>query len=95
MTAPVAVASIGWIVTSRPAPAPRHVTRTAELMSATAALVATTADGARLAYAVLGANGTTSIALRRLDQFESQPVPGTENGAFPVFSPDGGWPVEP
>ena len=26
-----------------------------------------------------------------LDQFEGRPVPGTEGGAFPLFSPDGSW----
>jgi serine/threonine-protein kinase len=35
--------------------------------------------------------GTGPLELRRLDSFESAPIPGTEGGFFPFFSPDGKW----
>jgi len=34
---------------------------------------------------------TSKLYLRRLDQFEAQPLPGTEGGSFPRFSPNGQW----
>jgi serine/threonine-protein kinase len=45
-------------------------------------------DGTRLAY-----NGGNSgrIWLRVLDQPEGKPIPGTEGGLRPFFSPDGQW----
>ncbi len=33
----------------------------------------------------------TRIYLRRLDQWTQRPIPGTENGLKPFFSPDGKW----
>ena len=45
-------------------------------------------DGRHIAY-VAAAGGETQIYLRRLDQFEAQPIPGTEEGGNPFFSPDG------
>jgi serine/threonine protein kinase/Tol biopolymer transport system component len=91
VTALVAVASIAWILISRPEPAARHVTRLSEAMTGTAAFLAASSDGTRLAYAVAGEKGTASIALRMLDQFEARTVPGTDDGVFPAFSPDGQW----
>ncbi len=45
-------------------------------------------DGSRLVYvAVRG--GTSQLFLRRLDQLEAVPIPGTEHAALPFFSPDG------
>jgi len=49
-------------------------------------------DGQRLAYTVRSANSASSMLyLRRLDQFEGSPVPGSEDAAMPFFSPDGQW----
>ena len=31
------------------------------------------------------------LYLRRLDELESEPIPGTEGARFPFFSPDGQW----
>ena len=58
--------------------------------------VALSPDGTQLAFV----SGTTSspssgrktrIYLRRLDQWTQQPIPGTEAGLNPFFSPDGKW----
>jgi hypothetical protein len=59
--------------------------------------VAITPDGRTLAF-VSGTTShpssipdTTQIYLRSLDQQQARPVPGTENGLQPFFSPDGKW----
>jgi Tol biopolymer transport system component/predicted Ser/Thr protein kinase len=48
------------------------------------------ADGRYLAY-VAQSSGQQAIYVRPVDQFEAKPVPGTENGEAPFFSPDGEW----
>jgi len=49
-------------------------------------------DGQRLAYAVRNTDSALSILyLRRVDEFEGTPVPGTEDAGQPFFSPDGQW----
>ena len=54
--------------------------------------VAISRDGQYLAYTQpSGDNRASSIMLRRMDQFEAQPVAGTEGAARPHFSPDGRW----
>ena len=45
-------------------------------------------DGNRVAY-VARVGSTTQLYLRELDEFESVPIPGTEGGRSPFFSPDG------
>jgi Tol biopolymer transport system component/tRNA A-37 threonylcarbamoyl transferase component Bud32 len=51
---------------------------------------AVSADGSLLVYEViLGA--TTSLYLRRSDQLEGRPLPGTVGATQPLFSPDGRW----
>ncbi len=46
-------------------------------------------DGRKLAFTVSGAAGQTSIHVRAFDQPEARPIPGTEGGSGPFFSPDG------
>jgi Tol biopolymer transport system component len=48
-------------------------------------------DGSRLAYAAVEGGGRTRLFLRPLDRFESTPIPGTDGGSAPFFSPDGRW----
>jgi eukaryotic-like serine/threonine-protein kinase len=52
-------------------------------------------DGSKVAYsycAPCDSHATNSrVYLRQLDSFESVPVPGTEGGTMPFFSPDGQW----
>ena len=43
-------------------------------------------DGQSLVY-----SGGGQLHLRRLDELESEPLPGTEGARFPFFSPDGLW----
>ena len=53
--------------------------------------VAISPDGTRIVFPVRGADGKPLLATRLLDQAASTPVPGTENGGYPFFSPDGHW----
>ena len=52
--------------------------------------LAFSADGTHLAY-VARRGGTQQIYLRAMDSLESKPIPGTEAGVNPFFSPDGQW----
>ncbi len=52
--------------------------------------VAFSPDGKQLAYAVQS-GGVRQLYLRQIDQLEAKPIPGTENGIDPFFSPDGQW----
>jgi Tol biopolymer transport system component len=52
--------------------------------------IAISPDGTRLVY-VLERQGVTQLYLRALDQLEAAPIPGTEGGFGPFFSPDGRW----
>jgi eukaryotic-like serine/threonine-protein kinase len=54
------------------------------------ASVAISPDGRRVAYAA-GRGGRQRIFLRAIDDFGGAPVPGTEGGRNPFFSPDGEW----
>lgn len=47
-------------------------------------------DGNQLVYSVRS-RGRTQFYLRPLDQFEVEPVSGTEGAISPFFSPDGQW----
>src|SRR5262249_55092093 len=52
--------------------------------------VALSPDGKYVAYAV-SRGPTQQIFLRAFDQSEARPVPSTEGGDGPFFSPDGQW----
>ena len=47
-------------------------------------------DGRTVVYAATSRDGTR-LYTRRLDQLAPQPIPGTEDGTRPFFSPDGKW----
>ena len=51
-------------------------------------VVALSPDGRHLVY-VAGSTGQYRLYIRRLDEFGAQPLPGTEDGHGPFFSPDG------
>jgi len=53
--------------------------------------VAISPDGSRIVFPIQGPDGKPLLATRLLDQAASTPVPGTENGSYPFFSPDGQW----
>jgi serine/threonine-protein kinase len=48
-------------------------------------------DGSQLAYFVRGTGGNSILYLRRADQLDGRPIPGTTGGNQPIFSPDGRW----
>jgi serine/threonine-protein kinase len=86
------LAGIAWGLSRRSEPALSPVTRSAQIVKDFSLFVATSRDGTRIAYAVAGGqNSSAGIVLRMLDQFDGRVVPGTEGGAFPLFSPDGQW----
>jgi serine/threonine-protein kinase len=47
-------------------------------------------DGSRIVYSAVR-GGARQLYERRLDQSEPTPIPGTEGGLAPFFSPDGAW----
>jgi eukaryotic-like serine/threonine-protein kinase len=84
-----------WVLgTSRPS-AERSVVRLAiplpppEIVDDRPA-VAISPDGRQLAYVAVRA-GRSQIYLRTVDRQEAKPIPGTEGGHLPFFSPDGLW----
>jgi Tol biopolymer transport system component len=54
------------------------------------AAVAISPDGRRVAYAA-GRGTRQRIYVREIDEFGGAPIPGTEGGSTPFFSPDGQW----
>jgi Tol biopolymer transport system component/predicted Ser/Thr protein kinase len=82
----------------KPSPSAQPVTRTvitlppgqqlAGLENGSA--VALSPDGSRLAFVALQ-DGTQQIYLRAMDSMEARPIPGTDGGVAPFFSPDGQW----
>jgi len=78
-----------WLMRA-PAPTPRPVVHfTAAMPQLTRfSSIALSPDGSRLAYS---AGAPSRLHVRLMDQLEGKPIPGTENGIHPVFSPDGQW----
>jgi eukaryotic-like serine/threonine-protein kinase len=83
----LAFASWGWL---KPKPSEPHVVT--HFVSATPQgidiPIAVSRDGSRIAFQ--DATGSV-IYLRSMDDPAAKPIPGTEGGLFPVFSPDGQW----
>jgi len=52
--------------------------------------LAVSPDGRSIVYVGTERN-TTQLYLRRTDELMARPIPGTQNGARPAFSPDGRW----
>ena len=48
-------------------------------------------DGGRIVYSAVDASGNVQLYLRALNEFDAQPIRGTEAGYAPFFSPDGQW----
>ncbi|PYS41696.1 MAG: hypothetical protein DMG14_06390, partial [Acidobacteria bacterium] len=101
-----AIAGIAvWSITRAPSTSPQPVTRFTitlppgqQLVGSGGiafagtgqAAVAVSPDGKYLAYAA-NRVPTQQIFLRAFDQSEARPLPGTEGGDGPFFSPDGQW----
>ena len=52
--------------------------------------IAFSPDGSQLAY-LANRSGMEQIYLRKMDSLEGKPIPGTDRGSGPFFSPDGQW----
>ena len=96
MVGTVAAAVLWAFGTSRPL-AERPVVRLAislpspeTVEDSYAPAVALSPDGTQLAY-VAARPGGSQIYLRTLNRLEARPIPGTEGGNGPFFSPDGRW----
>ena len=48
-------------------------------------------DSRTLVYVSQGEDGRQRLTIRALDDVVARPLPGTEDAAYPVFSPDGRW----
>src|SRR6516225_8806566 len=90
-----AIASLIWNL--KPSPTP-PVTRTVISLPPGQQLagleigpaVALSPDGTHLVY-VARQGATQQLYLRAMDSLEARPIPDTEGGASPFFSPDGQW----
>jgi eukaryotic-like serine/threonine-protein kinase len=101
-TTAIAVAAVCYLLWMSPPPRPRDTTRFVLQLpagheqsfplatSSFAPVLDLSPDGRYLAY-VAQSSGQQAIYLRPVDEFEAKPVPGTENGEAPFFSPDGDW----
>ncbi|UCC25323.1 MAG: protein kinase, partial [Gemmatimonadales bacterium] len=93
VAAVLALAVAGWSLT-RPAPAPpvsRYTVRLPDhqpLDFNAWSRIAVSPDGELLVYRAGGETGSI-LVVRRRDQLEARPLPGTEGGYNPSFSPDG------
>jgi eukaryotic-like serine/threonine-protein kinase len=87
-----------WNLKSMPPSPPQPVTRTVINLPPGQQLaglengpsVALSPDGAHLAYAATQ-GATQQLYLRAMDSQDAKPIPGTEGGVTPFFSPDGQW----
>jgi serine/threonine protein kinase len=48
-------------------------------------------DGRRIVFAATGQDGKSELWVRALDSVTSEPLPGTQGGQFPFWSPDSRW----
>jgi hypothetical protein len=62
-----------------------------QLLDTVRSAIAISPDGTRLVYAAGPGDLATQLYLRAMDGLEARPIPGTEGGADPFFSPDGQW----
>jgi Tol biopolymer transport system component len=88
MTVLAGVALWGWLRSAPTAPRPLIHFVTATPQGIATMPIAVSRDGSRLAFVGTNAN---QIFLRTMDDPVAKPIPGTEDGIFPVFSPDGQW----
>lgn len=87
---------LGWHIGDGEHPAtPMHLSVTLPLGKALPNTsfrpVAVSPDGSAVVYAAYGDDRKTQLYLRKLGNFESTPIPGTEAARSPFFSPNGEW----
>ena len=98
IVAAAALAGLGWSWLTgdeppAPSPALRFTMALAEdqpIEDSAGPLLAISPDGRRIVY-VGEEDGRDVLFLRRTDQSETVPIPGTQGGDMPFFSPDGEW----
>jgi len=83
------VAMLGWM-RSPPAQLMRLDLSTGAVVPLPQSDVVISRDGSMLAVSGT-VDGATAIYLRRIGEADFRMIPGTENGRFPSFSPDGKW----
>jgi serine/threonine-protein kinase len=91
------VALAAWAATRERTPASSALVMRAELdvlshsdSDATVSGLDISPDGSAIVYAAAGAgSGRFQLYMRRLDDRIARPIPGTEGGEWPTFSPDG------
>jgi eukaryotic-like serine/threonine-protein kinase len=82
--------------------APKAITRFAislppgQYLDTSRPAIAISPDGTRLVYAANSGNSaagrtTAQLYLRDMNALDARPIPGTEDGRYPFFSPDGQW----
>ena len=94
-----AVAALGWWRAGRSSTPevtrfqllPTPGTRLAFPAAGIATYLALSADGRQAAYVASPGGSGWMIYVRSMGQLTAQPLPGTEMGEFPEFSPDGRW----
>jgi serine/threonine-protein kinase len=87
----------GWL-RHKPAEAPTATARfefspprERAVRSETGRNVAISPDGSRVVYVGAAPSASTMLYMRRLGDVEISPVPGSDGGSQPFFSPDGSW----
>ncbi|HTI39785.1 MAG TPA: protein kinase [Vicinamibacterales bacterium] len=86
----VAGSTVGWAHFRTATAAPAPVVRAEFATKDFAGLVDVSHDGTKVVYVTFG-GGVGRLMLRRLNEFDGKLIPGGENAAFPIFSPDGQW----
>ena len=91
----VIVAAI-WISLRKPKAAAAPVALSVEMPAGHSLLndgtsIAISPEGREIAFVAGSAGGSSQIWVRQLGDFTAKPVPGTEGGESPFFSPDGQW----
>jgi serine/threonine-protein kinase len=91
----IAIAATAFAIMARRTSVPARVARFAlalppgqELLAPGGTRFAWSPDGQSFVYTGPG-KGRAQLWLRRLDELQATPIPGTEGGTSPVFSPDG------
>jgi serine/threonine-protein kinase len=95
--AAVAIGAVGFAATRKPAAAPNRVVRFVIATPDSLRPVnnfpwpgAISPDGSTIVYSAPGVTSQMLYSLRT-DQLDAHPIPGTEDGFQPLFSPDGQW----
>jgi Tol biopolymer transport system component len=85
-----------WLGTRKPMPVAAPVGLSMEMPATHSLLndgtsIAISPEDRQIAFVAASAGGLSQIWVRQLDDFTAKPVPGTEGGESPFFSPDGQW----